>query len=224
MSESKPAGSSPRPGIFRRLSAGGRVWWLRAFVAVVIGGLAFAVTPKPYVARASLLLLAPNGANPYLGYNPSLVSTVNILLVKAQESPGVLGTDATFTAVLDDSINEPLIDATTTDSNPTRAQASLLKLEKYLTSSLASIQTTSGVAARYAIHAQVVTQTPTAQITRYKAIERAILGAPLVFFILVWIDVLFRRRPDTDQSPTTHPELPGDHRDVPGNVVTAGLR
>jgi hypothetical protein len=217
MTGSKPAGSSPRLGIVGRLTAGSRIWWLRAVVAVVIGGLAFVVTPKPYVARASILLLAPNGANPYLGYNPSLVSTVNILLVKAQESPGILGSGASFSAVLDDNINEPLIDATTTDSNPVRAQAGLLELEKYLTSSLASIQTTSGVAARSAIHTQVLTQTPTAQVTRYKAIEHAILGAPLVFFLLVWIGVL-RRRPDADPSLVEPAELPGH------DVAVAGLR
>ncbi|HTC70856.1 MAG TPA: hypothetical protein VK662_14900 [Acidothermaceae bacterium] len=218
MTGSKPAGSSSRLGVFRQLTAGPRIWWLRVAVAVLIGGLAFVVTPKPYVARASILLLAPNGANPYLGYNPSLVSTVNILLVKAQDSPGILGSDAKFSVVLDDNINEPLIDATTTDSNPARAQAALVTLEKYLTSSLASIQKSSGVPTRSAIHGQVVTQTPTAQITRYKAIEHAILGAPFVFFLLVWIDVVFRRRPEADLSDTEPAQLP-EH-----DAVTACLR
>jgi hypothetical protein len=198
---------------FRRMTSGRSRWWLQGTAAVLIGGVAFVVTPKPYNARASVLLLPPGGGNPYLDDNPSLESTVNVLLLKAKATPAELGPTTRFTLALDDSINEPIVLMTTTDTNATRARAALTELEKYTASTLSGIQDAAGARGSNTISLQVLTQTPQAQITRYQAIQRWVLGTPIAFLIFLALGVLSdqRRRsrvidPDTSV-PNTAEEL-----------------
>ncbi len=155
----------------------------------------FVATPKPFEAHASVLLLSPPGGNAYIDDNPALFSAADVVALQLATPSAREQVGAEHTVVLDDSINEPLLLLSTKSKDAARAQQALLTLEKQLESALAGLQHDAGAPPGTTIGTQILTQTPRAEVTRYDAIEHAILAVPIVFLGTVFGRRLFRRRP-----------------------------
>jgi hypothetical protein len=178
----------------RRVWRFSAAWWVACVLgSAVVGGIAFIVTPKPYEAHASLLLLSPPGGNPYVDDNPSLHSTVNIVAIKLSTPEVEASVGVPYSLALDDSINEPLMLISTKSQDPQRAQDALGTLKGLVTTTLTRLQAESSAPADATIRTQVLTETAHAEITRYEAIERAIIAMPAAFLAATFGRVLLRR-------------------------------
>lgn len=154
----------------------------------------FAATPKPFEAHASVLLLSPPGGNAYIDDNPALFSAADVVALQLDTPAARSKIGVEYTIGLDDSINEPLLLLSTKSRDAARAQKAIGALERELESSLATLQHKAGAPSTTTIRTQVLTQTPRAEVTRYDAIEHAILVTPVAFLAGVFGRRIFRRQ------------------------------
>ena len=191
-------------GIGWTLGRAGRRWVIAALVVILASAATWVLVPTQYQSQVQLAMTAPTTGNPYLTFNTSLTSDVDLLTrnLTSQASGQqlqALGLDGTsYTAVIPVNALGPFFQLTVSGSNQAQVTRSMQVLIKFAEQRWRSLQLASSAPADSVIGLSLIAPASTPTATLKRKLEE-VIGVAVVVIVLTlligsYTDGVSRRR------------------------------